>query len=66
MHAIDEISKKAPQLLSGKDIDGRTPLEVAVYKKAHPKLWGSALQAKDFVPIIEELRKLEPKKKLNP
>jgi hypothetical protein len=57
VHAIDVISKKAPQLLSEKNVDGRTPLEVAVYLKSHPKQWGSALKAKDFNPIIEELRK---------
>lgn len=57
IHAIDVISKKAPQLVSEKNFEGRTPLEVAIYLKAHPKQWGSALKAKDFNPIIEELRK---------
>jgi hypothetical protein len=57
IHAIDVISKKAPQLVSEKNLDGRTPLEVAIYLKAHPQQWGSALKAKDFNPIIEELRK---------
>jgi hypothetical protein len=56
VHAIDQISKKAPQLLSEKNIDARTPLEAALYLKTHPKQWGSSIQAKDFNPLIEELQ----------
>ncbi len=63
VHALEKVSKAAPQLLTEKDLDGHTPLELAVYLKGHPHQWGSSITAKDFGPIIQELEILSKPKK---
>lgn len=63
IHALERVSKAAPRLLTEKDLDGRTPLELAVYLKGHPHQWGSAITAKDFASIIQKLEALSKSKK---